>query len=110
MNIANGSEQEGVVGNISNICHYAENKYSQTICVKKPTTRYLDEFLNLRCSPDMIDLNEENQNLLVTIKKETKTVRADFSVLSPSSLSSGTRSNFLPRRFDQYASACLESH
>ena len=26
--------------------------------------------------PDMIDLNEENQNLLVTIKKETKTVRA----------------------------------
>ena len=26
--------------------------------------------------PDTIDLNEENQNLLVTIKKETKTVRA----------------------------------
>ena len=26
--------------------------------------------------PDVIDLNEENQNLLVTIKKETKTVRA----------------------------------
>ena len=26
--------------------------------------------------PDMIDLNQENQKLLVTIKKETKTVRA----------------------------------
>ncbi len=26
--------------------------------------------------PDVIDLNEENQNLVVTIKKETKTVRA----------------------------------